>query len=159
MVEILYFDGCPNHEPSVALVERIAAELGLQPEIRLVNVPDPDAAARLRFLGSPTVRIGGRDIEPGAEQRTDFALSCRVFQTDWGFSGEPDERWVRDALLRERAVPSEISAARPLEASRPFRRGARGHRHPAGATRRESQRATEPGRARALPLDPRALRH
>jgi hypothetical protein len=117
VVEVLYFDGCPNHEPSVALVERVAKELGLQPEIRLVNVTNAAAAARLRFLGSPTVRVDGRDIEPGAEQRSDFVLSCRVFRTECGFSGEPDERWVRDALLRERAVSSEIKAARPLEAS------------------------------------------
>jgi len=100
LVEILYFDGCPNHERALALVERVAGELDLQPEIRLVDVPDPEAAARLRFLGSPTVRIGGRDIEPGAETRTDFVLSCRVFRTERGFSGEPDEQWVRDALLR-----------------------------------------------------------
>jgi hypothetical protein len=120
VVEVLYFDGCPNHEPSVALVERVAKELGLQPEIRLVNVTDAAAAARLRFLGSPTVRVDGRDIEPDAEQRTDFVLSCRVFRTESGFSGEPDERWVRDALLRERAVSAEISAARPLEASPPI---------------------------------------
>lgn len=100
-VEILYFDGCPNHDPAVALVERIAGELGLRPRIRLVNVPDAETAVELRFLGSPTVRVGGRDVEPGADQRTDYALSCRIFGTDAGMSGEPDEHWVRDALLRE----------------------------------------------------------
>lgn len=100
-VEVLYFDGCPNHESAVALVERVAAELGIRPEIRRVNIADPKDAARLRFLGSPTVRVGGRDVEPGADSRTDFVLSCRVFRTEQGFGGEPDERWVRDALLRE----------------------------------------------------------
>ncbi|MBA3566112.1 MAG: DUF2703 domain-containing protein, partial [Actinobacteria bacterium] len=53
-VEILYFDGCPNHEAARALVERVAAELQVEPEIDLVEVPDADAAAQLRFLGSPT---------------------------------------------------------------------------------------------------------
>jgi len=101
VVEILYFDGCPNHEGALEIVERLATELRLNPEIRLVDVPDPEAAARLRFLGSPTVRVGGHDVEPGAEERTDFALSCRVFRTEQGFVGQPDERWVRDALISQ----------------------------------------------------------
>lgn len=97
-VEVLYFDGCPNHDPAVALVERVAAELGLKPQIRLVNVPDAEAAATLRFLGSPTVRVGGCDVEPGADERTDYGLCCRVFRTAAGTRGEPDEQWVRNAL-------------------------------------------------------------
>jgi len=52
LVEILYFDGCPNHEPALALVERVDRELGTDAEARLVNVPDQAAAERLRFLGS-----------------------------------------------------------------------------------------------------------
>ena len=103
LVEILYFDGCPNHEPAVALVERVARELGVEPHIELVNVPDERAVERLRFLGSPTVRVGGQDVEPGAEHRTDFALSCRVFRTEAGIVGQPDERWVREALQSQAA--------------------------------------------------------
>jgi hypothetical protein len=101
LVEILSFDGCPNHEGALALVDNVAAELGIEADIRLINVPDPDSASRLRFLGSPTVRVEGRDVEPGAEERTDFALSCRVFRTEEGVAGQPDMRWVREALLRE----------------------------------------------------------
>ncbi len=99
-VEILYFDGCPNHQLALALVERVAGELGLEPEIRLVNVPDPETADRVRFLGSPTVRVGGRDVEPGADERSDFVLSCRVYRTESGFAGQPQEGWVRNALAR-----------------------------------------------------------
>lgn len=52
----------------------------------------------MRFLGSPTVRVNGRDVEPGAEERTDYVLACRVYRGEAGFSGQPDERWVREAL-------------------------------------------------------------
>jgi hypothetical protein len=97
-VEILYFEECPNHRPARALVERIAGELRVDPEIHIVEVPDADAAMRLRFLGSPTVRVDGRDVEPGAEQRREFVLSCRVYRSERGFSGQPDERWIREAL-------------------------------------------------------------
>ncbi len=97
-VAILYFDGCPNHEPARALVERVAAELQLEPTIDLVAVADADAAAELRFLGSPTVRVDGRDVEPDASERDEFVLSCRVYRTERGLGGQPDEAWIRDAL-------------------------------------------------------------
>ena len=98
-VEILYFEGCPNYEPARALVVRLARELRVEPKIELVQVADPEAAARLRFLGSPTVRVNGVDVEPGAEERRDFALSCRIYRSDGGASEQPAESWVRDALL------------------------------------------------------------
>jgi hypothetical protein len=97
-VEILYFEGCPNHEPARALVERLASQLGIEPEIELVEVADPHAAVALHFLGSPTVRVDGVDVEPGAEERRDFALSCRIYRSEQGVSEQPDERWVCEAL-------------------------------------------------------------
>ncbi len=97
-VEILYFDGCPNHEPARALVERVAAELQVEPTIELVEVANPDSAADLRFLGSPTIRIEGRDVEPGADKRHEFVLSCRVYRTERGLRGQPDEAWIRETL-------------------------------------------------------------
>jgi hypothetical protein len=97
-VGILYFDGCPNREPARALVERVAAELHLDPAIDLVEVVDSDAAAELRSLGSPTIRVDGRDVEPGAEERHEFVLSCRLYGTERGLAGQPDEAWIRAAL-------------------------------------------------------------
>jgi hypothetical protein len=76
----------------------VASALRLQPTIDLVEVADPEAAVRLRFLGSPSVRVDGRDVEPGADARNDFALTCRVYRGKQGQSGQPDERWVREAL-------------------------------------------------------------
>jgi hypothetical protein len=97
-VEILYFDGCPNQSGAVDLVERVAAELGQELEVRLVEVPAPEAAIQQRFLGSPTIRVDGRDIEPGAEARTEYVYGCRIYRTGSGITGQPDERWLRDAL-------------------------------------------------------------
>jgi hypothetical protein len=103
LVEILYFEGCPNHEAAQVLVRRVAAELRIEPDLQLVRVPDEEAALERRFLGSPTVRVQGRDVEPGAEARDDFVLACRVYRTADGFAGRPDPAWVRDAL-REAAA-------------------------------------------------------
>lgn len=81
------------------MVESVAAETGVTPDLRLIEVETPGAADELRFLGSPTIRVGGRDVEPGADERTEFQFACRVYRTNVGFSGTPDPEWVRQSLL------------------------------------------------------------
>jgi hypothetical protein len=98
-VEILYFEDCANWQRAQAVVERVASELAVEIDVRLVEVADPDAAVAHRFLGSPTVRVDGKDVEPGAEARRGFAHSCRVYRTDRGFLREPPENWIRRALV------------------------------------------------------------
>ena len=92
-VELLYIDGCPNVDAARQAVEAVAEGM----DVRMVLVETPDDTERLRFLGSPTVRVDGRDIEPGADRRTDYALACRVYRTADGASGTPDMSWLRRA--------------------------------------------------------------
>jgi hypothetical protein len=96
-VELLYFKDCPNVEAARALVQRVAAAEGITPDLRLVEVK-PEDAERLRFLGSPSVRVNGHDVEPGADLREAFVFACRVYRTPTGFSGQPAREWLRAAL-------------------------------------------------------------
>ena len=94
MIEILYFDGCPNHEPTVDLGREVLGESGLRAEIRQVLVETPEDAEALRFVGSPSVRVDGLDIEPAAREQTEFALSCRMY----GDEGVPPRELLIEAL-------------------------------------------------------------
>ena len=80
MIEILYFEGCPNHRSTVDLTRQLVSELGLDLEIREVPIETDAQAQQMRFLGSPSVRVNGRDIEPTAEEPREFSLSCRVYR-------------------------------------------------------------------------------
>ncbi len=80
MIEILFFAGCPNHEPTVKLAREVLGELGLDAEIREIPVETAEEAERRRFVGSPSVRVNGKDIERDAQHRTDFGLSCRMYE-------------------------------------------------------------------------------
>ncbi len=97
-IEVLYFDGCQNWRRALATVERLAGELGIRTPVEARLVADAAAAERLRFLGSPSVRVDGRDVEPGADERTDYALVCRLYRTEEGLAELPDERWLRAVL-------------------------------------------------------------
>ena len=97
MIEILYFDGCPNHEPTLELVRDVVAELGLEDEIRQERIGTPEKARERRFLGSPSVRVNGNDIEPEARGSEDFALGCRMY----GKSGVPPRKLLVKAIRGE----------------------------------------------------------
>ena len=98
-IELLYFDGCPHYEAVLAHLEDLLRRAGVEARVRLRNIPDEAAAVRERFLGSPTVRVDGYDVEPGAAERSDFGMACRVYATDEGFVGMPVDKWVLDALV------------------------------------------------------------
>ena len=98
LVEVLTFEGCPHAQPALELVERVLGELGLDATVRRIDVPDLETAETHRFLGSPTIRVNGRDIEPGVAERETYVLSCRIYRTDSGLTGGPDEQWLREAL-------------------------------------------------------------
>ena len=100
LVEVLHVEGCPHYPAALALVERVRARLGIDAELRTTVVTDQAAAERHRFPGSPTIRVDGHDVEPGAEPPPSISLSCRLYRHEHGLAGQPDERWVRGALLR-----------------------------------------------------------
>ena len=96
-VELFYFDGCPNW---AVVDERLRAALNLAGRsdvlIERHRVQTLEQAAEVGFLGSPTVRIDGRDpLAQGGEQ---VALSCRVFSTPAGLAGSPTVEQLLEAL-------------------------------------------------------------
>ena len=99
-VELLYFDGCPNHEALLPRLRELLAAAGAESKIELRRIESADVAERERFLGSPTVRINGEEVDPGAAERTDFGLKCRLFATPEGLRGVPADEWVLAAVRR-----------------------------------------------------------
>jgi hypothetical protein len=97
-IEVLYFDGCPNHEQVLERLPRLLQREGVAAEILLCRVDDGDQAQRERFLGSPTIRVNGRDVDPGVATRTDYGLKCRIYQTPAGLTGMPPDEWILDAV-------------------------------------------------------------
>lgn len=99
-VELLYFDGCPNHDALLLRLRELLAVAGARSEVELRRIESADVAERERFLGSPTVRVNGEDVDPGAAERRDFGLKCRLFATPEGLRGAPADEWVLAAVRR-----------------------------------------------------------
>lgn len=102
-IEILHFDECPNHGPTLERVKEALHQEELAAKVVEVNVCDEAAAQSLGFLGSPSVRIDGLDIEPSARLSTHFGLMCRTYADQGKQVGIPPLDLIRTAL-REAAT-------------------------------------------------------
>lgn len=74
-IRILGSEGCANTPPTVELVKNVAQNLNIPIHIETVMVGTQEQAQEMRFLGSPTVRIDGLDIEPSARDSLAFGLT------------------------------------------------------------------------------------
>jgi hypothetical protein len=97
-VELLFWQGCPSHTKALAELRAAMSELKLEEaDISLHEIFDQSDAEREHFVGSPTIRIDGVDIQPAENEP--YGLSCRVYHhRDGRVSPTPDPGDVRDAL-------------------------------------------------------------
>jgi len=107
-VEILFFEGCPSFEKLLPHLRKLVSDSGGDPgEIVLRAVETFEVAEEARFLGSPTVRVNGVDVDPGAADRVDFGLKCRLYRCEEGQFPIPPDAWIRAALSGEPSSPSQ----------------------------------------------------
>ena len=96
-VEILYFDGCPTYEAAEKTLRDVFADKDLEADVELVAVNTDEETRRLRFPGSPTIRVAGKDLFP-TEEREDWRLGCRIYATPQGLKGSPTAEMLKEAL-------------------------------------------------------------
>jgi hypothetical protein len=97
-VELLWWEGCPSTDEALEMLRAEMAAVGLDPESIEVREVSTDAdAQREEFIGSPTIRIDGRDVQPIGDEP--IGLACRVYRTgDGRISPVPDRAEVRQTL-------------------------------------------------------------
>lgn len=102
-IEFLYFLDCPNYLPALDLLRRVLKEENLEGQIDLICVGSQEMAEKVRFLGSPSIRIGKKDLEEEDIINEDFGMKCRVYQVNGKPQGFPSEKLIRDGIQRTKA--------------------------------------------------------
>jgi hypothetical protein len=101
-VEILYLLGCPNHVPAVDRVREVLRQEGTPGEMVEVEVKDAAAAQQVGFLGSPSIRVDGQDVEAAARAGRAFGMMCRTYIDAGRRAGVPPPEWIRAAVREAR---------------------------------------------------------
>ncbi len=94
----MYWGECPSYPEARTLLEEVLATAGIDEEVEMREVKTQDEAHALRFPGSPTIRIDGRDVDvQGARDRP--ALTCRIYRlADGRVSPIPSWEQLESAL-------------------------------------------------------------
>ena len=98
-MEFLWWRECPSWERALDMLREQMDAAGLDPvSIESREIDTEEAAEREEFVGSPTIRVDGRDVQPPPED--DLAgLVCRVYRRrDGRASPLPDAGEVREVL-------------------------------------------------------------
>lgn len=96
-VSFLYYEECPSHELALERLREVMAEESIANEVEVIKVETEEQAHELRFVGSPTIRVDGQDIDPPSDSR--YALTCRVYHIkDDRISPLPSKDMIRHAL-------------------------------------------------------------
>jgi hypothetical protein len=97
-IEVLYFEGCPNYRVAIDRLRIAMDTLGIAEDVIEVNITSPTMAQDTRFIGSPSIRVNGLDVEPEARSSRHFGLSCRTYP-----QGAPSVETICAAILEARA--------------------------------------------------------
>jgi hypothetical protein len=105
-VEVLWFADCPHGRAALRLVREVVAQRAPGSTIRAIDATDPRVAERVRFPGSPTIRVNGRDVQPDFVDPGDYTPRCRLYRHGAALRSMPPRVWIEAALLDDPASPA-----------------------------------------------------
>lgn len=98
-IEFLYFEGCPSYKQGLENLRQALRELNLPEDFEMINIDSDEKAREYNFIGSPTIRINGQDIDLRArEAKVTGYKGCRIYQTEEGIKGAPTVEMIKKAI-------------------------------------------------------------
>ena len=96
-MSFLYYEDCPSYDLALERLREVMDEEGIPNVVEVIKVESEEQARKLRFVGSPTIRVDGQDIDPPSDPR--YALTCRAYRlADDRISPLPSKDMIRRAF-------------------------------------------------------------
>jgi hypothetical protein len=74
-VEVFAKEACGATVPTIELVKRTLEGMKVSHDLKVIHVNSHERARELKVIGSPTVRVNGVDIEPGAAAKQNYGIT------------------------------------------------------------------------------------
>jgi len=105
-VEFLYWRDCPSWEIVLERLRNVLRDIEsefsgkVSFKILLREVKTDEDAENLKFPGSPTIRVFGKDIDPEGEKQNIVGLTCRVYEVDGKITPTPSESFIKERIKK-----------------------------------------------------------
>jgi hypothetical protein len=80
-IELLKIPGCSGADVGHDRLRKVLDALGISETIRTIEIATEEQAVQFHFLGSPTLRINGRDVDSPANRTARYAVACRLYRS------------------------------------------------------------------------------
>lgn len=97
-IELHYFDGCPSYIQALDNLKAALKLEGLPEDVEMIHVDSDTDARTKRFIGSPTIRIDGVDVEGPQAENGGYGYGCRIYDNNGSTAGWPSVEKIRLAL-------------------------------------------------------------
>ena len=101
-IELFHLPGCPAYKRALANVKDALRAEGLPETVETVPVFSYEDAQAKRFLGSPTIRVGGIDVEGASADMRGYIYGPRFYESGGRIEWPPTVTQIRQALQRAR---------------------------------------------------------
>jgi hypothetical protein len=74
IIEALFAPGCESRDDTLLMIDKVTNSRGITVALKEITVGSIQKATQARFLGSPSVRVNGQDIEAEPAGKADYGV-------------------------------------------------------------------------------------
>lgn len=102
MITLIHNVQCHVWKKALDEIEAALKELALDINYCVLVVTTENQAQEQKFPGSPTIKVNGKDIDPMAENLTNYnLLGCRTYLYKDKIYEYPPKEMIKEALLKK----------------------------------------------------------
>lgn len=74
LIEALFAPNCSSRDATLLMINKVSKNQAAKTDIKETTISSTPEANFSKFLGSPSIRINGKDIEPESVEKSDYGF-------------------------------------------------------------------------------------
>jgi len=97
---LVYHEKCPNFKNVLKDLKDALTEEKTNAQIQIVKLSNLQEAKNLHIVGSPTIRINNKDIDPSIKKSSNYSLKCRSYFYHGKITASPPKEFIIEAIRK-----------------------------------------------------------